>query len=215
MLPPLENITVTYDPHVIPIMNRIFGRVISDDEIATLAGAIDGSFVRVEGRSPDLSVRLHHKDVERHELNIGINNYNERYIRIDNTVLKTRGEKIGLKQLCRIVDQAKKFDFTYIELEAEGDFQNSDRMNGYYVWAKYGFNARLEIYEQQQLPEELRFISAQGRTKPVETLNELMLIGGQDWWRIHGKEKYMVFDLSENSISNQILTKLRDIAGWS
>jgi hypothetical protein len=61
---------------------------------------------------------------------------------------------------------------------------------GYYLMARYGFDALLEDRELVVLR----------RIFPgVTTLNQLMEAGGKDWWQRFGFEKEMVFDLHPES----------------
>jgi GNAT superfamily N-acetyltransferase len=61
--------------------------------------------------------------------------------------------------------------------------------NGYYAWARYGFDAELEWIHKQSFPPAF-----QG----VRTLSELMATAnGRDVWRAHGTTVQMCFELND------------------
>lgn len=75
---------------------------------------------------------------------------------------------------------------------------------GYYLMARYGFDAPLEDRELVVLRKLF---------PSVTTLNQLLEAGGKDWWRQFGFEKEMVFDLHAESsmmrIFNAYIAELR------
>ena len=99
--------------------------------------------------------------------------------------------------LLRQVTQARKLGVAYLEAEADGNARTFARRNGYYVWARFGFSALL--LETQRVRLKL----AVGQE--IHTLSDLMLKGGQDWWRENGAECQTLFILDEGSKSLQVL----------
>ena len=72
----------------------------------------------------------------------------------------------------------------------------SDINHGYYVWARFGFDA--EIPEQQKKLMDVK----------VNKISDLMKsISGSAWWRKNGFPCTMIFDLDINSQSMQIWNK--------
>jgi len=78
-------------------------------------------------------------------------------------------------------------------LWAAGDVRDRSN-NGYYTWARFGFDAYLGP-EKVFLPPHL---------SRVKTTNDLMLNGGHLWWKQHGSQRSMVFDLAEDSSMMQV-----------
>lgn len=76
--------------------------------------------------------------------------------------------------------------------------------DGWYVWARAGFNAELTSDEVKLLPIELA---------QAQTVNDLMASEiGRDWWRKHGSGRDMKFELSPGSTQWRILTEyMREI----
>jgi hypothetical protein len=85
---------------------------------------------------------------------------------------------------------------SFIRTYAEGSFEDETGFIGYYVWARYGFNAPLSEEEIDSLPTDL---------VGCTSLNEIMLKEGQDWWRHEGSGRDMIFMLSENEPSLGVL----------
>ncbi len=129
----------------------------------------------------------------------------EPYIMVDNLFLDPTGNQIGTRLLAHQVAKAKQLGFKSIELLAV----RGREANGYYTWARLGFNANFTDAELEQL--QLQFSDDTGFELPeaIVTLNDLMF-GiedgiGLDFWRRRGYSKDMQFDLQPNSSSNIIL----------
>src|SRR5262249_45375412 len=84
-----------------------------------------------------------------------------------------------------------------IECWAAGHI-NDSRYTGYFRWARYGFDAPLSASEKTGLSLDARYAGA-------ETVNDLMLLGGSEWWRVRGSERKMVFVPDEKSSMMQVL----------
>ena len=95
----------------------------------------------------------------------------------------------GARALLTQIKAAPQLGIQRIELYGEGDAKSASR-NGYYTWARCGFDAPLRLDEQRRRLPELR---------GARTLNELFGRGGITWWRTFGNSRPMVFDLAPNS----------------
>ena len=81
---------------------------------------------------------------------------------------------------------------TKIELVAAGDIESAN--NGYYTWARFGFDGELSKSMSKKASREL------GAT--VNTVQDIMsLPEGKEWWRKYGSALDMEFDLSDDSKS--------------
>jgi hypothetical protein len=87
------------------------------------------------------------------------------------------------------VEAAQKLGIKRITTIGAGDAEDGKYI-GYYLMARYGFDAPLE-------DRDLIFLRKLFPT--ARTLNELILAGGKDWLREFGREKEMIFDLAPDS----------------
>ena len=200
---------VFYDNSAKDLLHQFFGRDLSEIEIANLVGAIDEAVILVEGRGDRIFVQIKHPKLKIHDVFIARNSVGKVFIRIDEIEFHAfhRGQKEGVKMLLRQINQARKLKVVYLEAETDGNPQTFRRRNGYYVWARYGFNSLISETKKASLPNRLKFIKEKGRLREVETLNDLMLIGGRDWWRENGEECLTFFDLRDGSNSLKVLEK--------
>lgn len=82
-----------------------------------------------------------------------------------------------------------------IEAEIAGSAASS--YNGYYTWARLGFDAPLTEAERRRLPTHLA---------GARTLHELLTApGGREWWRRYGSGREATFDPSPASPHTAIL----------
>lgn len=95
----------------------------------------------------------------------------------------------------------------YLEAETDGNPQTFRRRNGFYVWVRFGFDALISEKKLAMLPDNIKVIREQDRLREVETLSDLMLVGGQRWCRENGEECLTFFDLSDGSNSLKVLEK--------
>ena len=104
----------------------------------------------------------------------------------------------GLRSFARQVAGARALGVSYIEAYAAGSLRTPD-WNGYYTWARFGYNA--DLYE-----EELLLLSTQSKFSGIADLNDLIrLPEGIAWWKRYGRGRNMTFDLSDGSKSLSIL----------
>jgi len=84
-----------------------------------------------------------------------------------------------------------------IECIAAGRFRHPEGWNGYYVWARLGFNGEIPAWRRGGLPAQFR---------DVTDMNDLMTRdGGAEWWRRHGATFEAWFDTDPSSTSSQLL----------
>ena len=106
---------------------------------------------------------------------------------------KYQGKGIyGPQVFGRMVENAIRLGLSHIETTAgQGEFEN-----GYYTWARFGYDA--------PIPKELRGLLP-GSLAPAKRLSDLMATEeGTTWWKKHGITTRMVFDLAPGSLSRQI-----------
>lgn len=95
----------------------------------------------------------------------------------------------GIRLFQRQVAAAQQLGVKRITTIGAGGPAPSEKV-GYYLMARYGFDAPLEDRELVVLRKLLPGVIA---------LNQLLEAGGKNWWRQFGFEKEMVFDLRPES----------------
>jgi SPP1 gp7 family putative phage head morphogenesis protein len=74
--------------------------------------------------------------------------------------------------------------------------------NGYYTWARFGFDVDL----QSARSRSLRYDLEQAGFGKLNKLSELMSTQkGRDWWKVNGQGIDMEFDLTDDSVSMEVL----------
>jgi hypothetical protein len=195
----VKDIEVNYEKGAAEFAEQLIGRAVSDEELAAAVGALDGSTieVRTARKGRELLVEVKHPNVLEQI----------RYIRRDASgtlyIWNFRLEKapgvygVGLESPVRQIKAARALGVQRIECYAAGHI-NDSRYNGYFRWALYGYDAPLYGEEQASLALDPRYAGAR-------TVNELILRGGREWWRLKGSERKMVFVLDEKSSMMNVL----------
>ncbi len=198
-----QGVAVRYAPGAAALSAQMFGRVLADTEVAQMIGALDDA---------EIAVSLH----KRFSLALFFESFHpwlilqERTLRRDNsgglyfhndffTVRKPIAPKqLGLFSFLRQVVGARAQGLAYLATWAAGDYSRRNELNGYFTWARFGYDAPLVASDRARLPRAWA---------GVATLNELMLHGGKDLWLRHGSERRMIFDLADDSSSLKVLSK--------
>ena len=111
---------------------------------------------------------------------------------------------MGTRLFSTQVSWARHLHVDLITVFASGDYNNNE-YNGYYTWARLGYQAPLTRSELDDLPDALS-----GAT----TIMDLMETDeGVQWWQVHGSSKTMVFDLIGESRSVQYLREYLRLKG--
>jgi hypothetical protein len=177
-------------------LEAFFGAAVPDNKLASLVGALDGSIIEIAPLGEGFISRARHQYLIEQ---IRIGGGGEAGLFLTNEFFQLTGdapEGTGLISFIRQVTAARDLGFTFIRTYAEGSVSDPDGFIGYYVWARFGFNAPLEEHEIENLPPEL------GKCRD---LNDLMMRGGQEWWRQNGSGRDMIFLLSDGELSLTVL----------
>jgi ADP-ribosyltransferase exoenzyme len=106
---------------------------------------------------------------------------------------------IGTQIFATQVYNSKKAGIDRLEVSAGKSDPNPDftnGMNGYYTWARFGYETELKDNLFEKLPDNLK----------TRSLNELMQKdGGAEWWKDNGGSFNGVFSLDDSSTSMKIL----------
>ena len=193
-----NNMQAIYAEGARDLARQLIGRDFTDEELAAAVGALDGATLKVTRKrgADELRIDIEHPWIrEQH-----------RWMRRDEKgallIFNYRFYKqpgapagIGLDSFQRQVAGAQALGVKRIETFAAGNhrsLQSRDEV-GYLVWAKFGFNLRLNPTQRfvlQRTPELMG----------VQTLNELILLpGGEEWWKLNGEAGKMIFELDADS----------------
>jgi hypothetical protein len=180
------------------LAEQLSGRAVSDEELAAAIGALGGSEVTIRPYlDRGLLADIKHPEIELQQRRIFRNEHGE--LEVTNLYFEKKlGARrgIGIESFLTQVNGATALGIKSINTFAAGR-NKPNALIGYYVWARFGFNAPLEANDLRKLPKKYA---------QVRTLNDLMLLGGHRWWRTHGTERNMSFDLHPDSSSMQVLT---------
>lgn len=99
----------------------------------------------------------------------------------------------GIRLFQRQVEAAQKLGVKRITTIGAGS--TGEEHIGYYLMARYGFDAPLEDRD---------LILLRKLFPKARTLNELIMAGGKNWLRAFGREKEMIFDLAPDSSMMQV-----------
>lgn len=112
-----------------------------------------------------------------------------------------QGQGIGARVFADQVRAAQQAGISRIVTEAARMEGGQNPLNGYYTWARLGYNVSFS-----KAPPELRAQVAGQFGKSVRTLQDLMAKpGGPAWWKQHGQAFTGTFDLKPGSKSLRAL----------
>lgn len=176
---------------------NLFGKHVSLDNIAAVAGATPGSRVTITSAGPrHLDVQVSdlyhtmHRTIEARPGRSG------RSLTIHNEFFGTSGPKgtgLGTKIFANQVKAAAAGGFHELTTYAS----RQKNMNGYYTWARTGYDARIPSSVKRQLPASL---------KGARNVSDLMKTqAGRAFWKDKGVSLSMKFNLRSGSRSRKVL----------
>ncbi len=203
-------IQVQYSPGARKTAVTLLGQLVPDEQIAALAGALDGATVRIAAHGDSLFFDVQHPDVVFQQRRLARDELGRLYVR--NLYLEKQpwGKPLlGLRAVLHQIEAGQALGIAYLTTFASGSAYD-DGFNGYYTWARYGFDAELPPDRQRLLPSTL---------SGCQTLNDVMLRDGAYWWRTEGVPLEMAFDLRPDSSMMRVLQRylesLRKAGRWS
>lgn len=182
------------------------GREYSAEEIARMVGVLNTSRVLVSVGQGGIYIDAEDADGFRQYTNqttIGANH-------IYNALLVHAGgpKGLGARVTANEVKSAREWGIKQIELSAAGSPGNPS-WNGYYTWARLGYNGTLSSYEIEDAAKALRVPPSQIN----RVLDIIELPGGPEWWKKHGSGRHLYFDTDPDSQSSRVLQKYLDEHG--
>ena len=189
----MNEININFEAGAREFARQLFGYQPAEAELARLAGALLGAAVKVAVRRQKGWLYLTVSDArfERYETSIRQDADGSLFAYIHHAYAATgqRGKGYGVRAFLRQVNAARRLGLQRFELFAAGRPSASDE-NGYYVWARFGFDAPLREIERLALSAELR---------GALTVNQVIQRNGHEWWKAAGNARSMVFALSDDS----------------
>ncbi len=188
----------------------LLGRIVPAEQLAYLAGALDGAVVQVSAHGESLFFDVQHPEILFQQRRLAKDELGRLYVRNLYFEKQPWGKPLmGLRALMRQIEAGQVLGISYLSLSAIGE-ADSDGFNGYYTWARYGFDAELPLDVQARLPEEYA---------GVKTLNELFQQGGAEVWQRRGVPMELAFALTPGSSMmqtlNAYLAQLKKEGRWS
>ncbi len=192
----VSDITIKYAKGAAALALELFGRVVTAEELAAAVSALESSAVAVSKAGHKLIVKVRHRHFkvqERHFFRLP-----DGSLIVKNEALEKTSKApadIAIRSFLKQVEGARALGVKRILALAAGSLA-APGLIGYYLLARFGFDAPLTIDEIRFLPPPL----ARART-----LNDLLLLGGKDWWRANGYDRQVFFELAENSSMMRVL----------
>lgn len=172
--------------------------VVSQSELAQLSGAIDGSLLSVLQSGADyLNIFIENSDIYQSMVRTLMIENNQLILKNETQILKdnARGKGIAVFALREQIRAAKRLNISKIKTFAVGDASH-EYYNGYYTWARFGFNADIPPQLRKKLPKHL--------TSATDIADLMSTKEGRAWWKNNGSDINLTFDLSDNSKSIKI-----------
>jgi len=199
-----KNVHVDFEFGAEEVLQDLLARDLSHNEIGGLVGALDGAKISVDHNDEGgLFLHVNHPLISQQVRSLD-RDFRGRVF-MHNEIFRasrTAPKGTGLKSFATQVLHAGKFGVEYIDTDAVGNYKTSKdaaRWNGYYTWARFGYNAQLGPNDWAIFPETF---------KGIQDLNELMLqTNGKFVWLYKGTGRPMLFDLDRSSRSRRILEK--------
>jgi len=182
------------------LSQQLFGYTLSPRDYAALVAAPPGARVELTAsysyRGDTIQLSIKHPLYDKQERTLYRNPQGElelhhSYWRMSNQAPAGTARQV----FWGVVNAALKYKIQKITTMAAGN-RSSSSFNGYYTWARFGFNGSLSQYYRASLPESL---------KPARNLNQLMLMpGGAEWWKEHGEDQNLTFYVRPGSSSLRV-----------
>lgn len=182
-----------------PLFNRI-----SNKDFVSLAGDTPDSDLNIKfihiGKMSENDMRIAIK-TNKYESLVTMSQYGKDIsydIEHVDVVEEFEGHGLGTKMFANMLDASEKNGFENIELRAAKGLHNGKEYNGYYTWARFGFEIKSPIQQKQFI----ELVETKGKTKTVKeakTLQGLMKTKeGQDFWRENGFDYLGKFNIKQD-----------------
>lgn len=176
------------------IENKEFDIDKIDEKLAAkITGAPEGSMIEISKRYGDPTIQIANEKIADFYCTIIKSRQGKPILYIESLGIKKTNQQMGIATdiLKMQIQECRNNGFEAIKCYAMR--LDEAEYNGYYTWARLGFDAELIPQEQKELEKEL------GK---VETIQDIMKTEkGRQWWKLNGWSFDAKFDLSDNSVS--------------
>lgn len=184
----------------------LHGKNLTPEDFVGLTGAPDETVIKVQYISGLLQITAKNEDFfidGEAQCSLVLGEDGQKSLLFDDYIGIRRelAPGLGLRLFAIQAFSAAYLGLSSIELMAAGSAE-SEKYNGYYTWARYGFDADLTADERATLPKTL------GTSQRVADLMDTQ--EGRQWWYEHGSERYMEFVLKPDSRSWTTLLAVLD-----
>lgn len=175
-------------------IKAIFGRELTDREIASMVGAPNNAMVNISEGVGRNTVQFNIDSSEMSAIRtVKRNGRGEIVFHNDIFVAFESGKGLGTKVFGRQVEQAARLGVSKIETTAA----RSDTFNGYYTWARLGYDGNIPARVSSKLPA--------GMKKATRVSDLMKTEAGRAFWKANGVQMEMSFDLKPGSTSRRTL----------
>jgi hypothetical protein len=180
----------------------LLGKDATTQDLVSVAGVTDGVTAKVSHSDTAGGVGVTVKSQE-YDLDRRITRDKDGNVVLyaDSLYVTNPGQGLGADIFGRMVEQAQKFGVDKIETTAS----RSATENGYYTWAKFGYDGPLSGPIRAMLRVAVDEGALPGSLASATTVSELMgTTEGTEWWKTNGESTKMTFDLTPGSQSLQV-----------
>src|SRR6185437_8764484 len=189
------------------VVDAIFGRRLQDHELAALVGAQKGDLVVATTERGSIVLQLMQHDNEYEGKTTIYKEGGKIVVYGDAFVVEDKGKGTATRIFADKVRGASAVGADRLEAVAgKGWIELLGRevnMNGYYTWPRMGYDGTLGVSFVVDVERDLGLA--------VDRVRDLMYTQeGRDYWKAHGYQMKMGFDLSFGSMSRRILRAYLD-----
>ena len=188
---------------------KIFGAERSDDDVVTTIGLdVTGADTSITYDENTAEVRIEHPDYK--AVRTFRRDGNDLVCSNDEFYLKKKGTGKGTEMFAQQADSLRAAGVARMETYATRFIEENGEkkeLNGYYTWARLGYDAKIPSALRDELPDEFDW----DKTRNISDL--MKTPSGRDWWKAHGETVAMSFDLAPDSFNSKLLNAYRD-AKW-
>jgi hypothetical protein len=209
------------------ISRRMFGWIVSPDEIASFCGIIPdvlpdlfaGAKASINPLGDDaIQVVFRNDKVEvNRDLRIQPSGKKTAYSNYNRVRGDLQNQKFGLRMFAYQIKSLKSFGFEYLSNFGERAEHSSAAVayNGYYTWPRMGYDADIAHYIPDDQKYEVRNIVGRHDISTLRVSELMETRRGRDWWKEFGHASSFRFDLDDDSTSLDVLTKYLQETGYA
>ncbi len=188
--------------HRAELVKSHLGQDMSNEQIAGLVGVHGANNYKVDIRGDAVQVSIDHPEFT---MKRTFTRDEDGKTVCNNDFLEVKGEQgkgLGSKVFGEQVESLRQNGIDRMTTHAARETTTEGKQyNGYYTWPRLGYNGAIPADLQADLPKGL---------KGSKDLHDLMKTkSGRDWWKQHGTDVDVHFDLSKDSASSKIFDAYR------